>query len=365
MPEYQLQIKQIVDYPRCRIYRQFIQSLISDRNIRTNGGSGLFYYTVLSSYANFRTSYRRLGSINYTIYPGEWLCRIKELMIWFRTRLPRQAISILKDLQNRHLISYEILGNGSLVKYRIVGWHKNNRVLEYNAPCPKDIGFFFLPVSKVSEIIGTRRPSEMDVLLDLWVNTVYKDEQVQGSESCPVVYMRNGSGSPLISYASLSQRWHMSKATVGRYLKKLNDLEYISFHSFSGARGTVIYLKNYLSTMFQISDVILDKEELAVALNMEVNLCDSVSKKKSGVSKSDFEILVKKIRESLISQGFPCPQCSKFKYKLFPLSDCRGVPSDISIYKTTMRYLLMMYCGENMEIAKFRITIYPFTERRQ
>lgn len=42
MPEYQLEIKQVVDYPRCRIYRQFIQNLIGDRSIRTNGSSGLF-----------------------------------------------------------------------------------------------------------------------------------------------------------------------------------------------------------------------------------------------------------------------------------------------------------------------------------
>ena len=42
MSEYQLQIKQIVDYPRCRIYRQFIQSLMSDQSIRVGGGSGLF-----------------------------------------------------------------------------------------------------------------------------------------------------------------------------------------------------------------------------------------------------------------------------------------------------------------------------------
>lgn len=81
MSEYQLQIKQIVDYPRCRIYRQFVQSLISDRNIRINGGSSLFFYTVLSSYANFRNSHRRLGGIHDTIYPGEWLCKIKELML--------------------------------------------------------------------------------------------------------------------------------------------------------------------------------------------------------------------------------------------------------------------------------------------
>ena len=37
MPEYQLQIKQVVDYPRCRIYREFIHKLINDRSIRING----------------------------------------------------------------------------------------------------------------------------------------------------------------------------------------------------------------------------------------------------------------------------------------------------------------------------------------
>lgn len=72
MLEYQLEIKQVVDYPRCRIYRQFIQTLMEDRNIRTGGGSGLFYYTVLCNYANFRTSYRRIDGISYIVYPGEW-----------------------------------------------------------------------------------------------------------------------------------------------------------------------------------------------------------------------------------------------------------------------------------------------------
>ena len=39
---YQLELKQIVDFPRCQIYRKFIQTLMKDRNIRTNGGSCLF-----------------------------------------------------------------------------------------------------------------------------------------------------------------------------------------------------------------------------------------------------------------------------------------------------------------------------------
>ena len=28
MTDYKLEIKQIIDYPKCRIYRQFIQSLV-------------------------------------------------------------------------------------------------------------------------------------------------------------------------------------------------------------------------------------------------------------------------------------------------------------------------------------------------
>ena len=38
MPTYQLQIKQVVDYPRCRIYRQFVRFLMEDRSIRVSGG---------------------------------------------------------------------------------------------------------------------------------------------------------------------------------------------------------------------------------------------------------------------------------------------------------------------------------------
>ena len=60
MPDYRLEIKQLVSYPRCRIYREFLQTLIADRGIRTSGRPGLFCFSVLCSYANFRTSYLRL-----------------------------------------------------------------------------------------------------------------------------------------------------------------------------------------------------------------------------------------------------------------------------------------------------------------
>ncbi|MCI7303350.1 MAG: MarR family transcriptional regulator, partial [Clostridia bacterium] len=181
MPAYQLQIKQVVDYPRCRIYRQFIHRLIDDRSIRASGGSGLFYYTVLCSFANFRTSYRQIDGISYTVYPGEWVCTLKELSQWFRTRFQCQALSILGELQQRHLIDFSSLGRGNVIRYKIRNWARHNTVLEYNAPCQKDTGFFFLPVSIVTDLISSDRCSEMDIVLDLWVSAIYNDSQVQGS----------------------------------------------------------------------------------------------------------------------------------------------------------------------------------------
>lgn len=367
MSEYQLELKQIVDYPRCRIYRQFVQSLISDRSIRTGGSSGLFYYTVLSCYANFRTSYRRLDGISYTIYPGEWLCRISEIADWFRVRFQHQALSILKDLEERRLIAYTVLGHGKLVKFKIKGWHRHNRVLEYNAPCQKDTGFFFLPVSTASEIISFGRPSEMDILLDLWLNTVYNDEQVQGSAVGPVVYLRNGTGNPLVSYAELAERWDISKATVSRCLKKLNTLGYLSLMSFPGTHGTAIYLQNYLSTMFQISDVMLDKDEIAMSLNIKIELDDSVPESDSGVSESNMETVMQKVEKVLATQGFPCFSCKKSKCKLLPLSDdCRRtvlVSDEFVKAKDNERFLMVISCGDCADIANFELLLRPVRQK--
>lgn len=107
MKNYQLELRQIVDYPRCRIYREFIQTLIADRGIRTGGCSGLFYYTVLCSYANFRTSYRRIDGISYTVYPGEWVCSI-------RNAVPQPDIIRCKAANIHH----QYLRAGSQILYR-------------------------------------------------------------------------------------------------------------------------------------------------------------------------------------------------------------------------------------------------------
>ena len=376
MSEYQLEIKQIVDYPRCRVYRQFIMLLLQDHNIRIGGSSGLVYFTVLCSYANFRTSYKRIDDISYTIYPGEWLCRVNELVEWFRTRFQHQTLSILQVLQERHLITYSLLGRGKLVKFKILRWQKHNRVLDYNAPCAKDTGFFFLPVSIANELLSQGRCSEMDALLDLWINTVYNDEQVQGSDAGPVVYLRNGTGSPLLGYTELAQRWGISKATVGRYLGKLRSQEYISVLSFPGAHGSVICPNNYLSTMFEVSDVMVDKDEIAMLLHIGLTLPEdkreeeeygsvSVSENEHSVSNPYVACILQKVEEVLAVQGFPCFSCPKIQYKLLPLSpDCKGavfhVLDDIVYFKA----LLVILCEDSKELFRFELRLLPEVERR-
>jgi len=108
--------------------------------------------------------------------------------------------------------------------------------------------------------------SEMDILLDLWIHAIYNDPSVQGSYSAPVVYYRNNTGNPLTSFQSLGDRWSLSKATVSRILKKFEEQNLITLLSFKGKHGTMIYLNYYLSVMFDISDVMIDKEEIAMKM---------------------------------------------------------------------------------------------------
>ena len=369
MSEYQLEIKQVVDYPRCRVYREFIQSLIADRSIRTNGCSGLFYYTVLCSYANFRTSYRRLDGISYTIYPGEWICRLSELSESLRLHTRRQVINVLAFLQEQHLIQYCLLGRGHIIKFRILGWRRHNKVLDYNCPCQKETGFFFMSIATATELVSGGKCSEMDIILDLWLSAVYNDPQVQGSFAGPVAYFRNGTGSPLISYAELSQRWGLSKTTVGRVLKKLSKLGYLSLITFPGRHGTAVYLQNYLSTMFQISDVMIDKEEVSMALNIKIEIDDEgkndcvkgavdVSKQGVIVSKKQLDLIASKVLKILEIQGVACSQCPKVTYKLYPLSDdCLELSEEHSPQEAFSTFRMEVSCCGSVPMYVFELTV--------
>lgn len=375
MSNYELQIKQVVDYPLCRMYRQFVQSLIKDRNIRLNGGSGLFYYTVLCSYANFRVSYRHIDGIRHVVKPGEWIVTVKELSSLLRTRFQHQVYTVLDELQDHHLIQYTILNRSKIIKYTICDWNKHNTVLDYTCPCQKESGFFFIPVRIAKTLISGESCSEMDMLLDLWISTVFNDPHVKGSDIGPVVYLRNGTGYPLLNYNDLAVRWNVSRATAGRMVKHLEELKYIKVIAFPGRKGSVIYLENYLSTMFHISDVLIDKEEVAMVLNIKISLPDKeeenvevetfdhaviVSDSVSSVSKTQIQVILNKMANVLDSQGLACFRCPKSAYILSSLSDdCIGNSLVPLNREPDIRFGVSICCGDDKPIRKFELTLTP------
>jgi DNA-binding transcriptional regulator YhcF (GntR family) len=272
LTEYQLEIKQIVEYPRCRIQKKFVEMLMCDPDIKTSGGCGLYHYTVLSSFVRFETTNRKISGVNYTVFPGELLCTMDELFVLLRAKSKYQALSILMDLQRRHFIEFNILDDGNCVKYRIKDWEKFNRAMDAFAPCHEDKGYFYLPTSVVSNLIGRRHLSEMDAFLDLWLNTVYDDNRVQSSVVDPVVYMRNETGKPTLDCGQLAKRWNVSASTAEKYLQKLKNNGYIYYKETIGENGWVVYLGKELTSMFRVSDVLLDKEEIPMKISVKLEL---------------------------------------------------------------------------------------------
>ena len=232
--------------------------------------------------------------------------------------------------------------------------------------------------------------NDMDIILDLWLNTIYNDFCIPGSDVGPVVYIRNGSRSPLIGYEELGRRWGVSKSTAGRIMRKLEESGYIKMVAFQGKYGTAIYLCNYLSTMFQISDIKIDKEEVAMSLNINVNIpeeeeimeenevmdaekaiaaaCQNganevsesqicVLKNFRCVPKTHLVQMVKKAAKALYLQGISCCTCTRARYLLYPLSyDCKS-----KIVNTE----LLIRCPDGETYYRFAMTIEPVAEKNE
>ncbi len=117
--------------------------------------------------------------------------------------------------------------------------------------------------------------------------------------------------------------------------------------------------------MFQISDVLIDKDEVAMALNIRVQMDEnaldaSVSENESGVSKSHMEIILQKVSKILAAQGFPCLSCPQIQYKLLPLSDdCRKAVISTSNLMGTKeyRYSFVISCKNSTELFRFEIQL--------
>ena len=119
--------------------------------------------------------------------------------------------------------------------------------------------------------------------------------------------------------------------------------------------------------MFQISDIVVDKEEIAMSLGIKLELQEetaltttatSGSNETDNVSEMNRHRIERKMREILVAQGLPCASCPKSKYMLLPLSDdcevtIEGVPP-------LRRWLqLVVTCGDAQEVYHFELRLHP------
>ena len=360
-----------MDFPRCRIYREFIQNPYErQKHPYQRRFLSFFIFSFLCSYANYSSSYRNIEHLTYKVVPGEWICSLKELQIHFRQKFQHQVISILDTLVEQNLLTYSLHEKIRLSNTRSKTGQKIILPFPIITHAKKTSGFLF-PIADVHKLIGLGKCSEMDALLDLWIHAVYNDPSVQGSDAGPVVYFRNQTGNPLFSYQELARRWKQSKSSVSRLLKKLEDTDMITLISYSGKHGSMVYLRNYLSVMFNISDVMIDKEEIAMKMQLPIHIpedtlpvknnseCVSesitdeqiiVSQEGSCVPESHIKAIVRKVAEILEIQGISCCRCPKTKYILSPLSACKD-----SIYL----YSLRIICPWGKAAYQFELKLKP------
>ena len=390
---YQLKAQQLLTYSRIRMYRAFLERLAADPNVRTNGESYLFHFMMLCSRANFRTSRVVIDGIRYSVAPGEWLMPVKDLTRLFRCKTDKSTLALLEELQAKNLIGFTLLHRGRYVKYKILNWHQFNTAVEDTASCTKEDGFFFFPYSMVNDFMGKGKCSEMDIVLDLWINAVYCDSHIAGSAEGPVVYFRNGSHSPLIGYDTLGTRWGISKSTTGRVLRKLQELGYVELIAFPGKYGTAIYMKNYLPTMFEMPEMVIDREDVALSLHIEIHVsaCRNEQEteenfvvsgtentpvpachnsEKSPVSeqivvpenircvpKSHLEKIVREVIRALSLQEYTCASCARARYILSNLSPISNLSDDCK--RKTIFTELVMECPSQKTYHRFSLEITP------
>ncbi len=314
-----------------------------DKNLKTKGNSYLFFYVILYSYANFRTSYIRIASDHFTVYPGHWICRMSEIQEWFRLKNQKQVLATLDSLTEKGLIAYKLHQNGKIVNFKIKGWKESNLILEYNAPCQKETGFFFFSIANALKLVDDCKCSEADILMDIWLNTILNDLEVKGSHIGPIVYFRGMRESALISNSEMAKCWGVSRTTVYRVLKRLEEMDFIDVIHFTGASGSVIYTKKYMQTMFDVEEVYIDRNDVVTVFETAeriqtgqkssfmvftteelVSANSAGSEKESIGSKWISMQLVQKVREKLIETGFSEFLDKAAVYKLSTLSsDCK------------------------------------------
>ena len=365
MSTYQLEITQIVDYPRYRVSRKFIKRLMRDRHIRTFGGSGLFYYLILCAHANQNDCFL-LGD-------GMFVFKSR-VQTWFRVYAHQEVIRILDNLEKLKLITYDHYGQ--FFKFNFSADEMAGSSCLGNNQRKESSDYFFLPMSVANELISTGPYSDADILLDLWLHSAYNDQRIESSTASPIAYIKNDTNSLLLTYSFLSARWGISEDEIKKIITIYEDLDYIYTTHFPEHNGIAIYQKEHFAKAFQESAMTIDRAEIPMSQQTGIFLSDDEpnSRKISFVKDRIFipkdvsemakpqhlEAIIKKVLSYLSSQEISCHKCSQAYFELSLLPTLPKIVQLLPRSNSLTEYKLMLKvcCGHktlfvfNLELSK-------------
>ena len=189
------QKQQLVCFPKVRVYKPWFRHFNDHKDFRNEGTVHLFSLMALFSYANFRSNERVINGDRYMEAPGQWICKLGALPRILRVHSKTQALELMEYFQNHGFLTFEILDEEKeILRFTIADWKEHCTHLQYNYYSYKGSGFFFFPLPVGRLLLKTARKevgivfSELDAIMDMWLQTILNDPKVRGSEYMPVVY---------------------------------------------------------------------------------------------------------------------------------------------------------------------------------
>ena len=373
MSKYLLKINQIVNNPRRRMHRQLIRTIMEDRSIRKDNGSGLSYLLTLCSYASSQKQDLVIDGEKHKIGCGEWICSTSEIMSWLNLENRSQLDNILTRLRADELIAFSFFNRDKHIKFSIRFWSQCNTANECAGACGKDRDFFFVPTSIMEICFLNTSYSEADILLDIWMNAIHNDNRIPELGSDPIVSMEKSSRAIFFSDTELVWHWKISELKIMKALEKFEKLGHIALHYLPESSGFAICLKGYMATTFQISDLMLDKAESPMSLSVKIELPDNIVPKislclvrpehRSFVSyKRYVEAITLKAVTVLSAMGVKCCDCQRALYHFALGASLMNEGTIVSHQDYTCNLfngplLLTVHCGARAKLFTFMLTL--------
>lgn len=170
----------------------------------------------------------------------------------------------LKELAKLELITFDIKNIYSdyfvtvgMVGHKITSEHNRRFQKAEYAAIKNHSGYVMERQNNFDKIINNNNEplSERDIILDLYLNSIYNDDAFELSVNCPLVMFDKNNFTTNYSYRYLAQRWNISLGKVHNVLNKFKKLGYIDFYSVPN-HGTYIFMKAYSKFLWNVESII-------------------------------------------------------------------------------------------------------------